>query len=425
MTATISSQELDRLARLAGERTIPLHIESEWTAQLQLDSINNVLELNAELLEESLRTALPPHLGNVEWKEKIGDNATYRGRYQIPHIFLRYDADNDQPRAKSNDQDHINELSNSYRVQGYRLECQPPVGKMCGASNPFHVSGLSGFHRFGATSNIGQKSNFYDIYDFASPYFEIVARNITNHHLNPALSQNKHDVLKEVLNAIESDVIEKNADAISKLVEDIASDKPSETRKWIKEKAFKGAGVYPQFRTFGSKGNGQHTLKYCVETELKFPKMGFEGRTDQEMKKQGYIVYTGNCGDVLRGWGAGIYRAKKYGIPVWILGYSANRVDSLVDFRENFIDQFLDYKEAMIRFAFDLFCEEGECDKEMEEILDMLDQDVFPVKLAGFLPQYRKPDNTKGGRPTEVGLVDVYGNTLKFNPTGKCLTQLI
>ena len=34
----------------------------------------------------------------------------------------------------------------------------------------------------------------------------------------------------------------------------------------------------------------------------------------------------------------------------------------------------------------------------MEEILDMIDQDEFPIKLAGFLPQYRKPDPKSEGR---------------------------
>ena len=423
MTTSFSSQKFsDEILKQARQTNLPTSIELEWRKNLDLTKINNPLELNADVLDKSLAECPPPHLVNKEWQEKIGENALYRGRFHIPNIFVEYDFDN-QPRAKSNEQDHICELGNSYRVKKYRIDSQPPIGKLSGHLNPFRVDGLSGFHRYGAQANIGQRSYFYDLYDFTSPYWESVARNITNHHLDPALSQNKHDLLKETINAVENSIIEKNPDAINNLVELIAADKPSEIRKWIKDKAYNGAGVYPQFRTFGSKGSGQHTLKYCVETELGFPKMGHDGRSEEEMKTQGYIVYTGNCGDVLRGWGSGIYRSKKYRIPAWIIGYSATRVDNLQEFRENFIEQFLAYKEGMIKFAYDLFCEDGECEKDMEEILGMIDQDQFPIKLAGFLPQYRKPDPKSEGRPTEIGLVDVYGQTLTFDPKGKCLTQ--
>ena len=50
------------------------------------------------------------------------------------------------------------------------------------------------------------------------------------------------------------------------------------------------------------------------------------------------------------------------------------------------------------------------------------DEDVYPVKFGGFLAQYVKPNPKDDGRPTEVGLVDVDGNRVTFDPDGDCLT---
>ena len=44
------------------------------------------------------------------------------------------------------------------------------------------------------------------------------------------------------------------------------------------------------------------------------------------------------------------------------------------------------------------------------------------LKLAGFFPQHTSRNVNDGGRPTEIGLVDVYGKTIQFNPNGNCLT---
>ena len=51
-----------------------------------------------------------------------------------------------------------------------------------------------------------------------------------------------------------------------------------------------------------------------------------------------------------------------------------------------------------------------------------IDEDKFPVKLAGFLPQWVRPNDQNHGKPSEIGLVDVQGNTLTFDPKGQCLT---
>ena len=108
-----------------------------------------------------------------------------------------------------------------------------------------------------------------------------------------------------------------------------------------------------------------------------------------------------------------LYHGTRLSLPVWIFGYAPNRVDDLKKYREDFIVDFNELKEVMIQFAFNTV-EEGQ-----ESVID---EDNFPVKLAGFLPQYVKPNPEDLGRPTELGLVDVNGNRIKFDPDGDCLT---
>jgi hypothetical protein len=79
---------------------------------------------------------------------------------------------------------------------------------------------------------------------------------------------------------------------------------------------------------------------------------------------------------------------------------------------EKFINQFNAMKELMIDFAAEL------CDVDASTI----DEENFPIKIAGFLAQYVMPSAKHQGRPSEEGLVDVYGNSIKFDGTQPCLT---
>jgi len=127
--------------------------------------------------------------------------------------------------------------------------------------------------------------------------------------------------------------------------------------------------------------------------------------------KQGYIIYCSGEGDNKATWGRAITHATRLGIPVWFIGYSNKRVVDLEKFRENYIKDFNEQKELFIQFAKNVLAEDGEYSEE-----------DFPVKLAGFMGQYVKPNPMDQGRPTEYGLVDMYGKSIKLDPDGECLT---
>ena len=406
-------------------KKIPVEIDLEWVKDLK--GIENTLELNEDLLDKSLDPSLggilPPHLGNEEWKKFIGDNAEYLGRYQIPNKYVSFNADEVQPRAKALDHDHRLDLKISFNAQGYKLDAPCPVATTTKDLNKYTVKGLSGFHRYSVLTDkdtginaVRQDSYFYDLYKFDTPLYEVIARNITNHHNNPAKSLTKKDLVKEVSNAIEANLIERDVVAIEQFVNAIASDKPAYWRKDIAKLGFAKAGVTPQFRSYSTKGDNEFTLSYAIQNEHNLVRMGVEGRSDEELLSQGYILFCAHRGDAVGAWLKGIYRAGQLGLPIWFIGYAANLEDNLEEFRSEWIEEFVTCKENVITFAYNLFHDD---DKETFEIIDKLDEDKFQIRLGGFMPQYSKVDPKSGGAPTERGIVDMYGNTIVFDPTGE------
>ena len=86
--------------------------------------------------------------------------------------------------------------------------------------------------------------------------------------------------------------------------------------------------------------------------------MGFEGRVEEvngieayAIKQQGYILYASDKGDAIRAWGSGINKAMRWGVNTWMFGYSNKRVNDLIEWRENFIEEFEAYKENYLLFC--------------------------------------------------------------------------
>ena len=431
-TKGFGDNAIEDLVKKAKERKLPIDIELSWCKDLKRS--DNSLKLNSDVLEKSLDPreggVLPPHLGNEEWKKTIGDNATYLGRFQIPNQYVSYDGTKVQPRVKILDHDHRLELKSSFNSQGYKLNAQCPIATTTQDLNRFTVRGLSGFHRYSVLTDkdkgnnaVYQESYFYDIYEFKTPLHEVIARNITNHHNDPKKSLTKADLKKEVINAIEAKIIENNPQAIDEFVNVIASDKPAYWRNDIAKAGYEAAKVTPSFRSYSTKGDNKFTLAYAIENEHNLVKMGVDNRSDEELLAQGYILFAAHRGDAVGAWSKGIYRAAKLGLPIWVLGYAANIKDNLEEFRSDWIEEFVDYKEKIIAFSYNLFHND---DKEISDIIKELDEDKFQIRLAGFMPQHSQVDPKSGGAPTERGIVDVFGKTIDFNPIGEdmsdCLT---
>ena len=433
-TKGFGNKSIEDLVKKARQRKMPIDIELAWEKDIK--GSDNALELDADVLYKSLDPrqggVLPPHLGNEEWQKFIGDNATFVGRFQIPNKYVSYDTKKVQPRAKELDHDHRLDLKISYNTQGYKLDASCPIVTTTSDLNRFTVRGLSGFHRYSVfTDNdkghnaVYQGSYFYDVYEFKTPLHEVIARNITNHHNDPKKSQTKADLKKEVVNAIDAKIIENNPQAIDEFVEMIASDKPAWWRNDIAKTGYEAAKVTPQFRSYSTKGDNKHTLAYAVKNELGLVRMGVENRSDAELLAQGYILFCAHQGDAVGAWAKGIFRAAQLNLPIWIIGYAPNLPsDGLEAFRSDWIEDFVNYKEQVITFAYNLYHDD---DKETVDIIkdEEVFTDRFQIRLAGFMPQHSKVDPKSGGAPTEKGIVDVYGKTIEFNPVGENMSDCL
>ena len=378
--------------------SISLQVLATWDKLLL--TCNNPLGLTEELVKKTLKTAPP----------KDYPSATFMGRYIVPRQFVRYD-EAEQPRDKNNDSEHVRNLTDNFETVGYRKDAQPPIACFDSQNtNNCSLKAQAGFNRDGALNNLGQDCYIFDIYDYDDEYAEVVARNMSNHHNNPQLDQKIPDYVKEVVNAKERGLIENTKSAIDAFVEVIAADRTSNQRTRIKKSSYSQCEVFSNFRTYNSTGHSKNTLNGFISNN-RLAKQGIEGRTEEEIKKQGYIVYCSGSGNNKSVWARAISNSVKFEVPVWVIGYSQNRVEDLEKFRNDFITDWNDQKETWVKFAMSIFDDCGE-----------FDESRIQVKLAGFMAQYIKPDPNDKGRPSEQNIVDVFGNTIKFNAKGDCLT---
>ena len=387
---------------------MPVSAETLMVWNKLLQTCNNPLGLTEEMLHQSLETCPP--------REYAG--SVYRGRYLLPRSFLRYNPE-EQPRDKNNDSNHVSSLINDFNVNGYNIDCPPPISCQDYESNSdTNLKGQSGFNRSEVYDRIGQECIIIDIYDYESRYWEVIARNQSNHHSNPSLVQSKNDYIKEVCNAVNENLIEQEKDSIDEFVDLIAADKTSNIRRQIKDACYNNCNIFPNFRTYSSSGSikSKNTLKGFIN-HYRLAPAGIENRTVEELIKQGYILYCAGNGGNKATWMRAIVHGTRLNLPVWIIGYAPTRQKEedggIKQFRIDYIEEFNEIKSYAIQFSNNIV-NDGEESSVNEE--------RFCVKLAGFLPQYVKPNPKDKGRPTEDGLVDVYGNKIKFDPDGDCLT---
>ena len=190
---------------------------------------------------------------------------------------------------------------------------------------------------------------------------------MSNHHSNPQLDQKIPDYVKEVVNAKERGLIENTKTAIDDFVDVIAADRTPNQRTRIKKASYSQCEVFSNFRTYNSTGHGKNTLNGFISSNG-FAKQGIDERTAKEIKKQGYIVYCSGKGNNKSVWMRAITNSVKYGVPVYVIGYSQNRVDDLEKFRNDFITDWNDQKEILVKFAENLFDDCGEFDESRIQV---------------------------------------------------------
>ena len=387
----------------ASNKVVPPAIHVEWNRINE--NQHNPLNLNETLIRDSEKHAPP----------LVFEGGTWLGRHLIPISSQSFDID-DQPRDKSFDPNHVDGLTNKFTLMGYNISAPPPIG-IISEGNKFNVDMSSGFHRNKACNVLGQAFYPVDIYEFENDLDKRVARNKTNHHQDLTLSQTMNDYVKEIVQAGNAGEIAKTVTAVESLANRLASgDKTKNQIKAIVSRAIRLIdNIYSNFAVYSSKKGGkagEHTLTNWLESQG-IVKQGIEHRTDEELINQGYISYCAAEGDNKATWARAIFHGQRLGIPVFIFGYSSTRIDDLLKYRDDYITEFVDYKNIMIDWAASIM-------KSVPD--DGIDEDAFCVKFAGFLNQHKLPQASNKGRPTEIGLVNAEGKSIKFDYLGECLT---
>lgn len=381
---------------------ITTDVLSTWALMNKAGS--NPLNVTDELVQESLKKCPP----------KKYKGAKFLGRHIIPRSFVRYERE-EQTRDKQNDVTAVQNITNDFKVNGVDLNQQPPIV----AFNPEHpqtVQGLAGYNREQVWPNLQQDFYFYDVYYFEGPHAEYnkeVVRNQSNHHKGAHSTQTKHDYIKAVSNTVARGLVPNTYEAITDFVE-LICDKAPNVRRTIVKEVCASSQTFSNFVTYSSQRSAKN--KNSLVSFLKdhgFAPAGIESRTIEDIQEQGYIVYCAAAGDNQSTWARAITNSVKYGVPVFILGYSDHRTDDLNIFRQEWINDFNTQKEIMLEFA----------QSVLDDTNGNIDEDNFPVKLGGFLPQYVKANPEDKGAPTEYGVVDALGDTIEFNPNMNCLTM--
>lgn len=377
-------------------------IRNTWA--IYNSSASNPLEITEPLIQKSLEECPPITVEGAKWLS----------REIIPLSMVRYNRET-QTRDKETDNTLVQQITNDFRRNGILLDQLPPIVAF-DPEHPQHVEGLAGYHRNQAFQNLQQEKYFYDVYYFEPPqqdYHKEVCRNVTNWHKGVFRNQTKHDYIKSVSNAVSNGIVPNTYNDIVNFVDKICDLTPNVRAKIVQE-VCASSKTYANFVTYSSQRTAKN--KNSLVSFLRdnnFADAGIERRTIEDIQKQGYIVYCAAAGDNQSTWARSITNAIKFDVPVYILGYSEHRVENLQEYRRDWIADFKSQKEIMIEFAHSII---DDPDAQISE-------DDFPVKLGGFLPQYVKTVAKNKGAPTEIGVVDVEGETVEFTPNMKCMAS--
>ena len=313
----------------------------------------------------------------------------------------------ENPRELQVNTDNVPSLKDSFEVNGFITSCPPPTVKV-DPNNSARFIGLSGYHRNAAASALNWETMIYDVLEFDSPKDELLHKCNSNAHKTPTIEQTNDDVAKNVIIALERKYISNDDDSIMDFISNAAPEKTSKKHKDIYKKVRERHGKYSTVITYHA-GNGENSA-YSFALQHNIPYDG--DRLKDQSGVLGYI--TGDITPKTTLFGAKklsrMYDGENIYIFSWIKKDPKPNPAMRIQ-RKSWKDKFDDFiKEDCESMRFIA----QRCGFDIP--LDVLIKN-HPVKFVGFLAQDIAPDETKGGRPTEEGIVDVDGNPITFSPT--------
>lgn len=304
------------------------------------------------------------------------------------------------PRVYQVKTNELGPLVDSFTVNGYIHTQSPPTVKV-DPENKDRFIGLSGYHRSTAAKMLGWETMMVDVLEFDSPKDERVHKTQTNAHKTPFIPMTIEDYLKQIKEAIACNEIENDDTDIKLFIEEIAFDKTEKTKEKLFKKLRSHVSTSTTLLTYHTSKGASSTQEFAKKFNLPF-----DG--DKRYKESGdKLAYMNHYSTPKTSLVSAKKLSKEYkGQDVLFYTWIETPKESPALERQR-----IDHLESFNKFM-----------QEEYEFIQMIAEkcgaklnigDIakyHPFKFAGFLAQDITPDASKGGRPREEGVVDVYGN---------------
>ena len=332
-------------------------------------------------VDKSLKLSPPSYPNGVKFTKRVVLN---RNKVKFNKQIQTY-------RVEVNLTQHINELKDSYVVNGFLHNQKPQVIKVDPTSSKFYI-GVSGHNRDQAQEELEWETAIYDIVEFDSPLDELKFAYIDNQH-TPAASSKYDDIVKGLSKAHDSGFTDLTDDNnLKNLISIIAADYTQSQQKTIFTKYRDTKSKYESIQPYDGVKANEKAL------ELGQPIQGDGAYEDVE--EYGFVKEPGGYKTLLHD-GLKLWLEEDANIPIKVTGYVKNPTpENLETKRNNWIQEL----DRMKNFIYNV------CSALTGIPKEQIDQSKYPFVFNGFLPQRISPDIQNGGKPIEEGLVDAKGN---------------
>jgi hypothetical protein len=331
-----------------------------------------------------------------EKRPDVPDGAIWVKRIVLSEDKVTYRTE-DQSRVVAVDQDNASQIKVSMEKNGFLHTEYPPVIY----ENPDKKDdyfGLVGFTRDQVLRMLGWTHMIYDVYRFESPLAKLKMASSTNIINNPRKGNTKKDIINQTLKAIEQGALSNVDSDIIDFINFVASDKSEKEKNTIFKNVRQQKSSHPSIITYhcgkGKNSTEEFAKKYDVAYKGdKSPtgKLGYippysEPKTNFVDSKKLLVKY---------GWQDIEFR---FFLPEAVLPPKlyVNREEHLSEFHESVLDE-AKFLQLFLRNGYSI-------DDDVQTIASKL-----PWKYKGFLAQYKAPDSSKEGNPTEIGVVNIDG----------------
>jgi hypothetical protein len=341
---------------------------------------------------------------DIDQSLKFAPPIKFKGMNFLKRIIVDLDNDivvddDNQARHKNCIKDHVCNIADSYKQNGWIYTQTPPWAVWDAKAKKYVLK--DGFHRLHAAKTANWNKMLLDVYLPESKLDERLFQLHCNQNHTPKRGSDSGDIVNSALAAIREGELANDELSVREFVM-IAGKHLSKNRRESIFIDIMNSSASSKYRVYLAKGIGNNNVKAACKYEFKIP---YEGDANfKDTGAYGYVTTekTGRMTlmnaikllaekhvDAKKG----LFKTNK--IPnVLIYAYmeAPGHTKTLREQREDWVYSF---------------------DKTLKSLQDFCEMQTgmpvskFPIKFAGFLPQLIDNDPAKGGNPVETDIVDI------------------